>query len=136
MKRLFLTFAAVLATTGAFACTNLIVTKGASANGSNMCTYAADSHQLYGTLHYSAAADYPAGAMREIVDWDSGKKLGEIPQASHVYSVIGNHSHSGLRFTHLYSSGALQDRSRGYPADRQTGAAVWLCIRRRVFHSL
>ena len=90
MKKLILTIAAVLGTAGAFACTNLIVTKGASANGSNMCTYAADSHQLYGTLHYSPAADYPAGAMREIVDWDSGRRLGEIPQAPHVYSVIGN----------------------------------------------
>ena len=90
MKKLILTLSAALCTAGAFACTNLIVTKGASANGYNMCTYAADSHQLYGTLHFSAAADFPAGAMREIVDWDSGKRLGEIPQASHVYSVIGN----------------------------------------------
>ena len=73
-----------------FACTNLIVTKGASANGSNMCTYAADSHQLYGELHFTPAADYPAGTMMEIRDWDSGKLLGEIPQASHVYSVTGN----------------------------------------------
>ena len=84
MKRLVLTFAAMLCTGGAFACTNLIVTKGASANGSNMCTYAADSHQLYGTLHYSAAADFPAGTMRDIYDWDSGKFLGQIPQASHI----------------------------------------------------
>ena len=72
------------------ACTNLIVTKGASTNGSNMCTYAADSHQLYGALHYMPAADYPAGSYREIRDWDSGKLLGRIPQAAHVYSVIGN----------------------------------------------
>lgn len=90
MKKLIFTLSAALCTAGAFACTNLIVTKGASASGYNMCTYAADSHQLYGTLHQSAAADFPAGAMREIFDWDSGKRLGEIPQASHVYAVIGN----------------------------------------------
>ena len=90
MKRVILTVAAMTGISGAFACTNLIVTGGASSNGSNMCTYAADSHQLYGTLHYTPAADFPAGAMREIIDWDSGKRLGEIPQASHVYSVIGN----------------------------------------------
>ena len=90
MRRLFLFLTVVFVVAGAFACTNLIVTIGASANGSNMCTYAADSHQLYGTLHFTPAADYPAGAMREIIDWDSGKHLGEIPQASHVYSVIGN----------------------------------------------
>ena len=90
MKRLFLTLAAVVCGAEAFACTNLIVTKGASANGCNMCTYAADSHQLYGELHFTPAADYPAGAIMEIRDWDSGKLLGEIPQASHVYSVTGN----------------------------------------------
>ena len=61
MKKLILTLAAALVTAGAYACTNLIVTKGASANGSNMCTYAADSHQLYGALRYTPAADYPAG---------------------------------------------------------------------------
>ena len=61
MKKLIITLTAMLFTVGAYACTNLIVTKGASANGSNMCTYAADSHQLYGTLHYSPAADFPAG---------------------------------------------------------------------------
>ena len=91
MKRLILIIAAVAwCAVQASACTNLIVTKGASADGSNMCTYAADSHQLYGTLHYSPAADYPAGTMMEIRDWDSGKLLGKIPQATHVYSVIGN----------------------------------------------
>ena len=90
MKRLIFTLTSVLWTVGALACTNLIVTKGASSNGFNMCTYAADSHQLYGTLHFTPAADYPEGAIREIVDWDSGRKLGEIPQAGHVYSVIGN----------------------------------------------
>ena len=90
MKKLVLLFAAMLGVAGASACTNLIVTKGASSNGSNMCTYAADSHQLYGFLRYTPAADYPAGTMMEIRDGDSGKLLGEIPQAEHVYSVIGN----------------------------------------------
>ena len=90
MKKLILTIAAGLCAASAFACTNLIVTKGASANGANMCTYAADSHQLYGELVFTPAADYPAGTMMEIRDWDSGKLLGEIPQASHVYSVTGN----------------------------------------------
>ena len=90
MKKLVLLFAAMLDVAGASACTNLIVTKGASSNGSNMCTYAADSHQLYGFLRYTPAADYPAGTMMEIRDGDSGKLLGEIPQAEHVYSVIGN----------------------------------------------
>jgi len=71
-------------------CTNFLVTKGASVDGSVMITYAADSHTLYGELHYQPAADYPEGAMRDIYEWDTGKYLGQIPQASHTYSVAGN----------------------------------------------
>jgi len=73
-----------------YPCTNLIVTKGASADGSVMVTYSADSHQLYGELYFRPAADYPPGSMLQIYEWDSGKYLGEIPQAEHTYSVVGN----------------------------------------------
>ena len=73
-----------------FACTNFLITKGASADGSTMITYAADSHVLYGELYHQPAADHPEGAMREIHDWDSGKFMGRIPEISHTYSVIGN----------------------------------------------
>lgn len=72
------------------ACTNLIVTKGASTDGSVMVSYSADSHQLYGELYFWPAADYPQGSMLPIYEWDSGKYLGEIPQATHTYSVVGN----------------------------------------------
>lgn len=71
-------------------CTNFLVTKGASIDGSTMITYAADSHTLYGELYYQPAMDYPAGAMRDIYEWDTGKFLGRIPQVAHTYSVIGN----------------------------------------------
>jgi len=71
-------------------CTNFLVTKGASIDGSTMITYAADSHTLYGELYYQPAMDYAAGAMRDIYEWDTGKFLGRIPQAAHTYSVIGN----------------------------------------------
>lgn len=76
--------------TGSMACTNLIVTRGASANGANMATYAADSHELYGALRFSPAADWEKGAMRKVYEWDTGKYLGEIPQVEHTWSVIGN----------------------------------------------
>ncbi len=72
------------------ACTNILVTKGASKDGSTMITYAADSHTLYGELYFRPAADYPAGTMMDIIDWDSGKFLGRIPQARHTFSVVGN----------------------------------------------
>ncbi|HEX2937189.1 MAG TPA: C69 family dipeptidase [Bacteroidales bacterium] len=74
----------------AFACTNYIVTRGASADGSVMITYAADSHTLYGELYYRPAKDYPKGALLEITEWDTGKPLGKIKQVPHTYSVIGN----------------------------------------------
>ena len=85
--------AALLALAGwpaADACTNLLVGKNASVDGSTIITYAADSHTLFGDLQYLPAADHPAGAMRKIVDWDSGKPMGEIPEVAHTYAVVGN----------------------------------------------
>lgn len=85
--------AALLAIAGwsaADACTNLLVGKNASADGSTIITYAADSHTLYGDLQYLPAADHPKGSMRKIYDWDSGKYMGEIPEVEHTYAVVGN----------------------------------------------
>jgi dipeptidase len=75
---------------GTFACTNFLVTRGASADGSVMISYAADSHVLYGELYHRPAADWPKGTMVDVNEWDTGKYLGKIPQAAHTYSVIGN----------------------------------------------
>ncbi|MFH2009474.1 MAG: C69 family dipeptidase [bacterium] len=72
------------------ACTNFLVTKGASVDGSTMITYAADSHELYGELYFRPARQYPAGAVRKIFDWDTGKYLGTIAQARQTYRVVGN----------------------------------------------
>lgn len=73
-----------------FACTNFLVGKKASATGSTMISYAADSHQLYGELYYTPAADHAPGAKRQIIDWDSQKPLGEIDEVAHTYRVVGN----------------------------------------------
>jgi dipeptidase len=72
------------------ACTNFIITKGATKDGSVMITYSADSHVLYGELYYWPAKDWPKGSMVDVYEWDSGKYMGKIPQASHTYSVVGN----------------------------------------------
>ena len=72
------------------ACTNFLVGKDASADGSTMISYAADSYGMYGFLHFSPAADYEEGAMRVVEDWDTGRPLGSIPQVKHTYSVVGN----------------------------------------------
>lgn len=94
MKKNFVSLAVatalVFATSAAMACTNFLVTKGASTDGSTFISYAADSHTLYGELYYRKAATYPAGTMFTVYDWDSGKKLGEIPQVAKTYSVVGN----------------------------------------------
>jgi len=72
------------------ACSNFLVTKGATVDGSNMISYSADSHTLYGELYYWPAATYPAGALLDVYEWDTGKFLGKIKQASQTYNVVGN----------------------------------------------
>jgi dipeptidase len=71
-------------------CTNFIITKGASKDGSVMITYSADSHVLYGELYYWPSKNWPAGSMVDIYEWDTGKFLGKIPQIPYTYSVVGN----------------------------------------------
>ena len=72
------------------ACTNIMVTKGASKNGSTMISYTADSHTLYGALYFLPAAKHAPGTMRTVREWDTGKVLGQIPEAAETYTVIGN----------------------------------------------
>lgn len=73
----------------ATACTSFIITKGASQDGSTIITYTADSHTLYGECYYRPAADYLEGKSLEILDTETGKVLGTIPQVPHTYAVVG-----------------------------------------------
>lgn len=93
MKKQFLLTVIALLTMTTYqlsACTNFIVTKGASVDGSTMVTYAADAHTLYGELYYRPAATYPAGTLMDVIEWDTGELKGQIPQALETYSVVGN----------------------------------------------
>ncbi|MCU4175399.1 dipeptidase [Carboxylicivirga sp. N1Y90] len=72
------------------ACTNVLVTKNASVDGSTLVSYAADSHNLYGELYFWPAASYEPGTMLKVNEWDTGKYLGEIDQVASTYTVIGN----------------------------------------------
>lgn len=72
------------------ACTNLIAGKKATTDGSVMITYAADSHNLYGELTHTPRAKHAPGEMRKIIEWDTNKPLGEIPQPAETYNVVGN----------------------------------------------
>ncbi|HQG56931.1 MAG TPA: C69 family dipeptidase, partial [Bacteroidales bacterium] len=71
-------------------CTNFIISKGATRDGSVIITYSADSHVLYGELYFWPARNWPAGSMVDIYEWDTGKFMGRIPQVAHTYSVVGN----------------------------------------------
>ena len=93
-KQIFKAFfaTAVLTTmaTAASACTNFIVGKGASTDGSVICTYNADDYGMFiGLAHYTAGT-HQKGEMRKIIDWDTKKYHGEIPEAPVTYNVIGN----------------------------------------------
>ena len=95
MKKLFFTLLFGSAAYAAAACTNFIVTKGASTDGSIMVSYAADSHQLYGCL-YKYTPSKHRSAMMPVYEWDTGKYLGEIPQAETTYATIGNMNEHSL----------------------------------------
>lgn len=72
------------------ACTNFLVTKGASSDGSTMISYTADSYNMYGELYHFPAAKYHEGAMLDVYEWDTGRFLGRIKQARETFNVVGN----------------------------------------------
>ncbi len=74
----------------AMACTNLIVGKKASADGSVMCSYSADDYGMFQYLCHYPAGKHTAGDMRRIYDWDTNEYHGQIPEAPETYNVIGN----------------------------------------------
>lgn len=82
--------AAIFHASDARGCTNVIVTKGASADGFCMVSYAADSHVLYGELYFKPEKDWKLGDKLRVYDWDSGQYLGLIDQVEHTYKTIGN----------------------------------------------
>ena len=90
MKSLVFSAAMLLASGGAFACSNLIVGKKASVDGSVMVSYNADDYGMFGHLCHYPAGTHPKGTMRQIYDWDSGVYHGEIEEAPVTYNVIGN----------------------------------------------
>lgn len=90
MKKQFLTLCLLALGTYAMACTNFIVGKKASKDGSVIVTYNADDYGMFiGLCHYPAGT-HPKGAMRDIVNWDTHKYIGQIPEAPVTYNVIGN----------------------------------------------
>lgn len=90
MRKLFLSLLLCTGVINALACTNFIVGKKASADGSVMCTYSADDYGMFlGLCHYPAGK-HAKGEMLQIYDWDTKEYHGQIPQAAETYNVIGN----------------------------------------------
>ncbi|MCD8289411.1 MAG: C69 family dipeptidase [Prevotella sp.] len=91
MKRLSLFLLLLIIETAATqACTNIIVTAGASADGSVMCSYNADSYGAFNQMLYFPAAKHAAGETRPVIDWDTKRPWGEIPEAAETCKVLGN----------------------------------------------
>jgi len=109
------------------ACTNLLITKGASKDGSVMVSYAADSHQLYGELYFVKGGIHKAGTMLKIYEWDSGRYLGEIPQAPVTYTQIGNMNEKQVIITETTFGGLpLQDST----ATMDYGSLIYVTLQR------
>ena len=108
------------------ACTNFIVTRGASTDGSNMVTYAADSHGLYGTLY-----QYVPGKFTEwmdVTEWDTGRYIGKIKQAPVTYRTLGNSNEHSLFITETTFGGRheLEDPKGGI----DYGSLIYITLQR------
>ena len=127
MKRLLLTFVLLAGTATAFACTNFIVTKGASTDGSVMVTYAADSHQLYGAL-YKHNGGKQKSKLLKVNEWDTGRYLGEIEQIAETYSTVGNMNEHSLIITETTYGGRseLEDPKGGI----DYGSLIYITLQR------
>ena len=130
MKRFFKLVALVGAFIGsvqmADACTNFIVTRGASADGSNMVTYAADSHGLYGVLYRYVPGAFTA--MMDVTEWDTGRYIGQIAQAQTTYRTLGNSNEHSLFITETTFGGRpeLEDPNGGI----DYGSLIYITLQR------
>ena len=127
MKRLFLTLAFLTGAATAFACTNFIVTKGASTDGSVMVTYAADSHQLYGALYKHNGGKQKAKTLA-VNEWDTGRYLGEIAQVATTYSTVSNMNEHSLIITETTYGGRSElEDSKGI---MDYGSLIYIALQR------
>ena len=113
--------------TPALACTNFIITRGASTDGSVMVTYAADSHALYGALYkHNPAAKY--NPMLAVYEWDSGKYLGDIPEAQKTYATVGNMNEHSVIITETTFGGRSEMRNPSGLIDY--GSLIYITLQR------
>ena len=111
------------------ACTNFIFTKGATTDGSVMITYSADSHVLYGELYHWPARDWPAGSMLDVIEWDTGKPMGKIPQVKHTFNVIGNMNEHQVAIGET-TYGGREDLQTQKGAVMDYGSLIYIALQR------
>ena len=109
-------------------CTNVIITRGASRDGSVLVSYAADSHYLFGELYYHPAQDWKPGTMLQIYEWDTNRHLGEIEQVPHTYQTVGNMNEFQVIITETTWGGRpeLEDKSGGI----DYGSLIYIALQR------
>jgi dipeptidase len=117
-----------MAATPALPCTSILVARGASADGSTMVTYAADSHSLYGELYMTPAGLHGPGTMRDVVEWDTGKHLGRIPQAPVTYQTIGNMNEHQVAIAETTWGGRKE--LAGPAGILDYGSLIWIALER------
>ncbi len=128
MKKSILTLlCSAMAILPSLACTNFIVTRGASTDGSAMVTYAADSHGLYGSLYKYNPAKKEATTMA-VNEWDTGKYLGDIEQAPVTYATVGNMNEHSLIITETTWGG--DDRHLDPKGIMDYGSLIYITLQR------
>ncbi|MFT3915115.1 MAG: C69 family dipeptidase [Anaeromyxobacteraceae bacterium] len=120
--------AALVLPAAAVPCTSIVVAPGPTTDGSSYLTYAADSHELYGELVLTPAGAHQPGETREIIEWDSGRSLGRIPQAPVTYNVVGHMNEHQVSIAESTFTGRkeLQDPKGGV----DYGSLMWLGLER------
>ena len=112
----------------ALACTSILVTKGASKDGSTMITYAMDSHELYGELAYRPAGVHLPGTMRDVIDTDSGEFLGRVEEAPYTYARVGHINEHQLAIGETTFTG--REELAGPAGIIDYGSLMWMALER------
>lgn len=110
-------------------CSNIIVSTGASADSSTIVAYNADSGGVYGMLYHYPADTHESTDMREVYDWDTGVYLGQIPEASKTYNVVGNINEHGVIIGET-TYGGVADLQSQTGAKVDYGSLIWITLQR------
>ena len=111
-------------------CTNILVSSGASTDGSTILAYNADSGALYGSIGHYPAAKHPDNATRDVWDWDDSVFLGTIPEAAETLNVIGNANEAGVVMGETTFGGLPALDSHGTGGIMDYGSLIWIALQR------